>query len=106
MCLNMTIKDYIDMNLLNEYVVFGIICLLKAIMDGLNFTIPRDSGFFSLTKGWWDAWHVSWWIILLLISIILMWDISNWQISLLEMGALGIMAFVIQRLVYNFLFKL
>jgi len=91
---------------MNEYVIFGVICLLKAIMDGLNFVIPHNTGFFSLTKKWWDAWHVSWWIILLLIGLILVWDVSNWQISSLRLGALGVMAFVIQRVVYNFLFKL
>jgi hypothetical protein len=95
------------MNLLaNEFVVFGLICLFKAIMDGLNFTIPKNSGFFSITEGWWDAWHLSWWLILLLISLMFVWDTSNWQISLLEMGSMGIMAFIIQRFVYNFLFKL
>lgn len=94
------------MNILNEWVVFSIICVLKAVMDGVNFTIPKDNGFFSITKGWFDIWHLSWWIILLLLSLVLVWDISNWQISLLKMGSMGVIAFVIQKFVYNFLFKL
>lgn len=90
----------------NDYIVFGIICLLKAIMDGMNFVKPWNDGFFSLTAGWWDAWHLSWWTILFLIAYKFRWETLNWQTSLLEMAAMGVMAFVIQKVVYNFLFKL
>ena len=93
------------MNHLNKWVLFTVICVLKAVMDVANFILPHNTGFFSLTSGWFDMWHVSWWIILFLIAYKLNWS-HNWRRSILQMGAMGVIAFVVQVVLYNFLFKL
>jgi len=91
----------------NAYISFLAICILKAVMDGLNFTIPYNSGFFSITKDWWDAWHLSWVAILIIIGIHFVWQKeSKWQINILRLGVLGIIAYLTQLFIYNFLFKL
>ena len=94
------------MNLLNKYVSFALIVILLAIMDGLNFIIPHDAGFYSLTSGYFDAWHLSKFIILLIIGIQFIWIKDKWQINMLRLCALGVIAYIGQLLIYNFLFKL
>jgi len=98
------------MNLLNKYVSFSIIVVLLAVMDGLNFTMLHNTGFFSLTYGegstWFDAWHMSKFLILLIISIHFVWVEDKWQTNMLRLCATGVIAFIGQLLVYNFLFKL
>lgn len=95
------------MNLLsNKYVSFGAIVVLKAVMDYLNFQVEGNTGFFSLTDGWIDAWHISGWFMFLIIGIHFVWDKSNWQKSLLKLGALGVIGLLGQLFFYNFLFKL
>ncbi|GAG00456.1 unnamed protein product [marine sediment metagenome] len=94
------------MNLLNKYVSFSIIVLLLAVMDGLNFVMPHDTGFYSLTSGYFDAFHLSKFIILLIIGIQFIWSKDKWQTNMLRLCALGVIAFIGQLLVYNFLFKL
>ena len=95
------------MNWKNPYISFTIIVSLKAIMDGLNFVIPHNTGFFSLTSGWFDAWHISWWLCLLIIAIHFVWDKQvKWQINMLGLVAFGFIALFAQLIIYNFLFKL
>ena len=94
------------MNLLNKYVSFALIVALLAIMDGLNFIMPHDAGFYSLTSGYFDAWHLSKFIILLIIGIQFIWIKDKWQINMLRLCALGVIAYIGQLLIYNFLFKL
>ncbi len=96
------------MNLLNKYISFTLIVILKAIADGFNFVIPHNTGFFSLTSGWFDAWHLCFWFILLIIGLnfVGIWHKFNWQMNLLKLVAFGVIAFLLQQFVYNFLFKL
>ena len=94
------------MNLLNKYVSFALIVILLAIMDGLNFIMPHDAGFYSLTSGYFDAWHLSKFIILLIIGIQFIWVEDKWQINMLRLCALGFIALAGQLLIYNFMFKL
>ncbi len=97
------------MNLLNnKWIDFTLICVLKAIADGFNFVIPHNTGFFSLTSGWFDAWHLCFWFILLIIgkNFVGKWNKFNWQINLLRLCAYGAIAYGVQRFVYNYLFKL
>ena len=94
------------MNLLNKYISFSLIVILLAIMDGLNFTMLHNNGFFSLTSGYFDAWHLSKFFILLIIGIQFIWSKDKWQTNMLRLCALGVIAYAGQLLVYNFLFKL
>ncbi len=95
------------MNLLNKYVSFGIIVLLMAIMDGFNFVLPNNAGFFSLTPGYFDAWHMSKLLILIIIGVQFIWDSKiKWQINMLKLLGLGFIALAIQLFIFNFLFKL
>ncbi len=94
------------MNILNKWVAFTAICVLKAFMDVANFIIPHNTGFFSLTSGWVDMWHISWWLILLIIGFMFTGDKNNWRRSLLQLCAFGVIAFIVQIFLYNFLFKL
>ena len=95
------------MNLLNKYVSFGILVILKAVMDYLNFQVEHNTGFYSLTDGWWDLWHLCGWLIFFLIAIHLVkWNKPNWQKSMLQYLVLGFMALIGQLFFYNFLFKL
>ena len=94
------------MNLLNKYVSFSIIVILLAIMDGLNFAMPHNTGFYSLTSGYFDAWHLAKFIILLIIGIQFIWIEDKWQTNMLRLCALAVIALIGQLLIYNFLFKL
>lgn len=96
------------MNLLNsKYLAFTLIVVLMAIMDGLNFVLPHNQGFFSLTYSGFDAWHLCKILILTIIAIHFIWDKdSKWQINMLKLGALGVIAYLGQLFVFNFLFKL
>lgn len=96
------------MNLLNnKYLAFTLIVVLMAIMDGLNFVLPHNQGFFSLTYGDFDAWHLCKILILTIIAGHFIWDKkSNWKINMLRLGVLCGIAYFGQRFVYNFLFKL
>jgi hypothetical protein len=94
------------MNILNKYVSFSVLVILKAVRDYLNFQVEYDTGFFSLTSGWWDLWHICGWLMFLLIGIHFVWDKSNWKKSMLKLGVLGFIALIGQLLFYNFLFKL
>ena len=95
------------MSITNKYLDFVVICVLKAVMDYLNFQVPHNTGFFSITSGWWDAWHISGWLILFIIGFNLVVRSGiKWQSNVLRLGALGVIAFVVQKLLYNFLFKL
>ena len=38
--------------------VFVVVCL-SSYMDYLNFKVLHNSGFWSLTDSFWDAWHMS-----------------------------------------------
>jgi len=91
-----------------RWISFTLICILKAIADGFNFVVPHNSGFFSLTDGWFDAWHLCFWFILLIIGINFVgkWSKLNWRINMLKFVAFGAIAYVVQRFIYNFLFKL
>ena len=95
------------MNILNKYVAFALICALKAIMDVINFMYPKDAGFFSITSGWFDMWHLAWWCILLLIGIKFAWDKNDTRkLNILKLVVLAVIALAIQLLIYNGLFKL
>jgi hypothetical protein len=94
------------MNLLNKYVSFSVLVILKAVRDYLNFQVEYNTGFFSLTDGFWDAWHLCGWLMFLIIGIQFVWNKSKWQDNMLRLGALGVIAFCGQLLFYNFLFKL
>lgn len=96
------------MNLLNnKYLAFTLIVVLMAIMDGLNFVLPHNQGFFSLTYGDIDAWHLCKILILAIIAIHFIWNKdSKWQMNILRLGALGVIAYMGQLFIYNFLFKL
>ena len=95
------------MNLLNKYVSFTIIVCLMAIMDVLNFQMPYDSGFFSLTSGYFDMWHLSKWVILLIIAIKFTWDAKDTKkLNILRLVVLAFIALATQLLIYNGLFKL
>ena len=94
------------MSLLNKWVAFTVICVLKALMDVANFIIPHNTGFFSLTSGWFDMWHIGWWLILLIIGFMFTWNKNNWQRSALQLCAFGAIAYIVQAVLYNFLFKL
>ncbi len=95
----------------NYFGLFFIVACL-AIMDGINFMLPHNSGFFSLTYGpdklMLDAWHVTKIIMLIFIALKLIWEPgeSNWQKNGLRLLAAGAIAFFTQLFVYNFLFKL
>ena len=97
------------MNLLNnKYLAFTLIVVLMAIMDGLNFVLLHNQGFFSLTyNGGFDAWHLCKIIILIIIAVHFIWNKQiNWKINMLRLGVLGGIAWGAQRFIYNFLFKL
>ena len=95
------------MKILNKYVSFTIIVCLMAIMDVLNFQIEYDSGFFSLTSGYFDMWHLSKFCILLLIAIQFVWSKTDTKKdNVLKLIALGGIALAGQLLIYNGLFKL
>ena len=97
------------MNLLNNtWISFFLICVLKAVADILNFQVEHNTGFFSLTDGWLDAWHLCFWFILLIIGkhFVGKWNKFNWKINMLKMGALGVIAYLTQQFIYNFLSKL
>ena len=36
-----------------------IVVILTSLMDYWNFKVPHQSGFWSLTHDFWDAWHLS-----------------------------------------------
>ena len=57
-----------DMN----YIIFGCIIVLLAYMDSLAFHRPHDTGFWSLTTrgSRIDAWHVSKWLVLAMITYV------------------------------------
>jgi len=42
-----------------DYALFGILVIIKALMDVLDFYWPHDNGYFSLHTGEnkFDAWH-------------------------------------------------
>ena len=45
-----------------KYIYFTLVVILMAVMDGINFVLPHNDGFWSLTYGadriWPDAWHL------------------------------------------------
>ena len=95
------------MNILNKYLAFTFIVIMLALMDVLNFQIPHNTGFFSLTDGYFDMWHLLKFCILLLIAIKLTWNINDTKkINVLRLVALGFIALAGQLLIYNGLFKL
>ena len=95
------------MNLLNKWFSFTLIVILMATMDGLNFVLPHNQGFFSLTYSGFDAWHLCKIIILIIIAVHFIWNKQiNWKINMLRLGVLGGIAWSAQRFIYNFLFKL
>ena len=98
------------MKLFNKYISFSVIVILLAIMDGINFVMPHNNGFFSLTYGldklWLDAWHAAKILMLLIIAVQFMWVKDKWNTNMLRLCALGVIAYIGQLLVYNFLFKL
>lgn len=96
----------------NKYFVFFFICAMLAIMDGINFTLPHNNGFFSLTYGEgsspFDAWHIAKILVLAVIALKFIWksDEINWQMNGLRLLTVGFIAFITQLFIYNFLFKL
>ena len=91
-----------------RYLYFFIIVALLAIMDGFNFAIPHDSGFWSLGTGpnffKFDAWHFSKMLMLLIIAI----DKIEGN-NLIKTGKhlfyCGLIALFGQLIIYNLLFK-
>jgi hypothetical protein len=95
------------MNILNPYILFTVIVSLLAIMDVLNFQMPYNSGFFSLTDGWFDMWHLSKIVILGLMAVKLTWRKEDTRKkNVLKLVALAAIAFFGQLLIYNGIFKL
>jgi len=90
----------------NIYFDFAAICVLKAVMDFINFATEKNTGFWSITSGWFDGWHISGWIIMLIVGVnfvFFYFKNSSWQINLLRLGLFGIIAFVIQTVLYNWI---
>ena len=94
------------MNIINKYLSFTLIVILMAVMDGLNFLVPHNTGFFSLTGGGLDLWHISKRVILLIIAIVFLQWGFNWWKNIIGYIAFGLIAYFGQLFFYNYLFKL
>jgi len=88
---------------MKEYYRIALVVGILALMDGFNFVIPHNSGYFSLTYDdsffRWDIWHHL--KILLLIVVF----IDRKKMNIIKWIYFGLIAFVGQIIIYNLLFK-
>jgi len=88
---------------MNRYLYFGVVILILAIMDGFNFQVPYDRGFWSLnTMGGlfkFDIWH------LLKIGLLFWIAIPLAKHHAVRWALFGVLAFFGQLIIYNLLFK-
>jgi hypothetical protein len=90
-----------------EFVLFGVVVSLLAIMDGFNFARPHNNGWWSLNyDGSNDVWHWTKRGVLITVAITALSDryrhLWDWLIRLIIMG---IIALAGQLFIYNYLFK-
>ena len=95
---------------MEPYIYFVIIVMLMAFMDGFNFYFPHNKGWFSLTYGpgsnSWDIWHILKRLILLVIFIYMFGFYPEQLAWWLHGMGFALIAYALQRLIFNTLIKL
>ena len=88
---------------MKEYYRVALVIAILALMDGFNFAVPHNTGYWSLTYNSdffrFDIWHHLKFLLLIVVFI------DKDKMSIMKWIYFGLIAFVGQLLIYNILFK-